>query len=151
MDNEIIKKYTSLIMTSMKSGDKNKAEVYKLIKAKLMEFVTQKNTPVLDNAAEITLLNKMYKERMDTAEVYKNAGRNELADKELYEASVISEHLPKAVTTEEVEECVNTFIVDNPDTTKKDMGKVIKYVKEHFSGYSVDGKMVSTIVASKLS
>lgn len=149
MENEIIKKYTSLIMPSIKSGDKKTAEVYKLIKAKMMEFVTQKNTPVLDTKAEITLLNKMYKERMDTASVYRSANRLELALQEEFEASIIEKLLPKQASKEDIEKVVDEYIVMNPDTTKKDMGKVIKYVKEQFE--NVDGKTVSTIVASKLS
>lgn len=149
MNNEIITKYTSLIMSSIKSGDKKTAEVYKLIKAKMMEFITQKNTPVLDTKAEITLLNKMYKERVDTAAVYSSANRLELAEQEEFEASVIEKLLPKQASKEEIEKVIDEYITMCPDTTKKDMGKVIKYVKEQFD--NVDGKTVSTIVASKLS
>lgn len=149
MENTIIKKYTTLIMTTMKNGDKKKAEVYKLVKSKLMEFVTQKNAPVLDEKSEVTILNKMVKERQDTAEVYKNANRPELAEKELYEASVISEHLPKAALESDIITVVDKFIAENPGLTKKDMGKVIKFVKESLD--NVDGKLCSTIVSSKLS
>lgn len=136
-------------MSSMKESDKKKSEVYKLVKTKLMEFVTQKNAPVLDEKSEITILNKMVKERQDTADVYTKANRPELAEKELYEASVISEHLPKAATESDIIAVVEKYMTENPGLTKKDMGKVIKYVKESFN--NVDGKLCSTIVSSKLS
>lgn len=148
MENSIIKKYTDNIMSAIKSGDRKKAEVYKLIKAKMMEFVTQKNAPELNESAEVTILNKMVKERTDTAEVYKNAGRNELAEQELYEASVISEHLPKAATEEDVTKECGKYIIHNPDTTMKDMGKMIKYIKSQFT--NVDGGMVAKIVKEVL-
>lgn len=149
MENEIITKWTKRIMESTKNGDRDKANVYKLVKAKLMEFVTQKNAPVLDDKAEVQILNKMVKERIDTADVYAKAGRLELADKENFEVNTISEFLPKAASEEDVLNAVETYLSENPDTTKKDMGKVIKYVKSQFD--NVDGKLVSTIVSYKLS
>ena len=57
MQNEIINKYTAKIMEAVKNGNKKEAETYKLIKAKLMEFVTQKNAPELKEAEEVKILN----------------------------------------------------------------------------------------------
>lgn len=149
MENEIITKWTNRIMESTKKGERDKANVYKLVKAKLMEFVTQKNTPVLDEKAEIQILNKMVKERAETADVYTKVGRDELAAKEKFELITISNFLPQSASEEDIINAVNTYLSINPDTTKKDMGKVIKYVREQFD--NVDGKLVSTIVSSKLS
>ena len=78
MQNEIINKYTAKIMEAVKNGNKKEAETYKLIKAKLMEFVTQKNAPELNETEEVKILNKMIKERIDSANVYKNANRNDI-------------------------------------------------------------------------
>ena len=68
---------------------KIESETYKLIKAKILEYKTAKNAKPYDEAAEIALLQKMVKERKDTAEVYKTNNRPELAEKELAEANVI--------------------------------------------------------------
>ena len=149
MENEIITKWTNRIMESTKKGERDKANVYKLVKTKLMEFVTQKNTPVLDEKAEVQILNKMVKERAETADVYMKVGRDELAAKEKFELITISEFLPQSASEEDIINAVDKYLSENPNTTKKEMGKVIKYVREQFD--NVDGKLVSTIVSSKLS
>ena len=89
MENEIISKYTKSIMSEMKAGNKERANVFKLIKTKMMEFVTRSDKPVLDAKAEISILNKMIKERNDTAIEYSKAGRQELANQELFEANLM--------------------------------------------------------------
>lgn len=149
MENVIIEKWTNRIMESTKNGNRDKANAYKLVKTKLMEFVTQKNAPVLDEKSEIQILNKMVKERAETADVYMKCGRDELAAKEKFEIIAISEFLPKSASEEDIIKVVDKYLTENTGLTKKDMGKVIKYVREQFD--NVDGKLVSTIVSSKLS
>ena len=78
---------TKKIMEAMKSHDKVASETYKLVKAKIIEFKTQKNAPEYNDEAEIKLLQKMSKERKDTAKVYSGNGRPELAEKELAEVA----------------------------------------------------------------
>lgn len=139
---EIVDKYTKMIMSAIKDGDKSKADVYRLIKSKMMEFVTAKNAGTLNEAAEVTILNKMMKERTDTAVVYTNAGRKDLADNEIYEANIIKELLPPEVTKEDIEAYVSYWYPNGIE--KKSMGLVIKEIKEKYIG--VDGKMVADIV-----
>lgn len=143
---EIVDKYTKMIMSAIKDGDKNKADVYRLIKSKMMEFVTAKNAGTLNEAAEVTILNKMMKERIDTAVVYTNAGRKDLVDNEIYEANIIKELLPPEVTKEDIEAYVSYWYPNGIE--KKSMGLVIKEIKEKYIG--VDGKMVADIVKNHL-
>ena len=133
---------TKKIMEAMKSHDKVASETYKLVKAKIMEFKTQKNAPEYNDEAEIKLLQKMSKERKDTAKVYSGNGRPELAEKELAEAAVIDALLPKTPTEADVLKYINDNYQDGID--KKKMGAVIKEVKSVLLG--ADGSMVANIV-----
>ena len=135
-----------MIMSAMKAGEKDKANVYKLIKAKMLEFVTAKNAVVLNESAEVTILNKMMKERIDTAAVYTKAGRIDLADNETLEANIIKELLPKEVTKDDIENYINTNYPNGIE--KKSMGIVIKEIKDKLIG--VDGKLAADIVKTRL-
>lgn len=134
------------IMEAMKSKNKIASETFKLIKAKILEFKTQKNAPEYTEEAEIKLLQKMVKEREESAKIYKAAGRNELADAELAQVSIINELLPKIASQEDVENYLNNKYPNGIE--KKSMGIVIREVKSEFVG--VDGAMVANIVKSKL-
>ena len=134
------------IMEAMKSKNKITSETFKLIKAKILEFKTQKNAPEYTEEAEIKLLQKMVKEREESAKIYKDAGRNELADAELAQVSIINELLPKIASQEDVENYLNEKYPNGIE--KKSMGVVIREVKSEFVG--VDGAMVANIVKSKL-
>lgn len=136
-------------MSEMKAGNKERANVFKLIKAKMMEFVTRVDKPVLDTKAEIVILNKMVKERKDTATEYSKAGRQELANQELFEANVISELLPKAASEEDIKNAISEYIASNGHCTIKQMGAIIKYVKSKFD--NVDGALTSKLVKESLS
>ena len=142
-------KINSMIMTSMKSGEKEKAETYRLIKAKLLEAKTAKNAKPIDEVVEFTILNKMVKERLDDAANYEANGRKDLADKERLEASIISELLPKAATEDEINNAIDEFVSNNGCIDKKSMGLAIKYVKSKYA--TADGKLVSTLVMKRLS
>ena len=134
------------IMEAMKSRNNVASETFKLIKAKIIEFKTQKNAPEYNEDAEIKLLQKMVKEREESAKIYKDAGRTELADAELAQVSVINELLPKVASQEDVENYLNKKYPSGIE--KKSMGIVIKEVKTEFIG--VDGGMVANLVKTKL-
>lgn len=134
------------IMEAMKSKNKIASETFKLIKAKILEFKTQKNAPEYTEETEIKLLQKMVKEREESAKIYKDAGRNELADAELAQVAIINELLPKIASQEDVENYLNEKYSNGIE--KKSMGVVIREVKSEFVG--VDGSMVANIVKSKL-
>ena len=134
------------IMEAIKSKNHVASETFKLIKAKIIEFKTQKNAPEYNEEAEIKLLQKMVKEREESAKIYKNAGRAELADAELAQVAVINELLPKVASQEDVENYLNKKYPNGIE--KKSMGIVIKEVKTEFIG--VDGGMVANLVKTKL-
>ena len=134
------------IMEAMKAKDKVASETFKLIKAKILEFKTQKNAPEYTEEAEIKLLQKMVKEREESAKIYNEAGRTELAEAELAQVAVINDLLPKTASKDDVEQYLNEYYPSGIE--KKSMGIVIKEVKSAFIG--VDGGMVANLVKSKL-
>ena len=136
----------SMIMVAMKSGEKDKANVYRLIKNEFLKFTTAKNAGELNEGAEITILQKMVKQREESIANYKAGNRMDLVENEQKEIDIINELLPATPTQEDIENYLNTNYPDGIE--KKAMGLVIKTVKEALIG--VDGKMLADIVKTRL-
>ncbi len=130
------------IMESMKSHDKVASETYKLLKAKILEFKTAKNAREYNDAEEIALINKMISDRVNSAEIYIQNNRQDLADAEYAQAKVLQELLPALPTKEDIENYLNENYPDGIE--KKMMGVVIKEIKENLLGS--DGKTVADCV-----
>ena len=130
------------IMEAMKAKDKVASETYKLLKAKILEFKTAKNAKEYNDAEEINLIKKMIEERKNTAQIYTDNNRPELAEAELAQASVLESLMPAIPTKEDVMRYLNEYYPDGVE--KKSMGLVIKEIKEKLLG--VDGKLVADIV-----
>jgi len=136
----------SMIMTAMKSGEKDKANVYRLIKNEFLKFTTAKNAGELNEGAEITLLQKMVKQREESIVNYKAGNRMDLVENEQKEIDIINELLPAVPTQEDIENYLNANYPNGVE--KKSMGIVIKAIKEALVG--VDGKMLADIVKTRL-
>ena len=130
------------IMESMKAHDKVASETFKLLKAKILEFKTAKNAREYNDTEEINLIRKMIDDRMNSAEIYKNNNRQDLANDELAQADVLQALLPALPTEDDIREYLNEHYPNGVE--KKSMGIVIKEVKEALVG--VDGKMVADCV-----
>ena len=134
------------IMEAMKARDKVASETYKLLKAKILEFKTAKNAREYNDAEEINLINKMIADRNNSADIYKQNNRQDLADAEYAQAKVLQELLPALPTQEDI---VNYLNENYPaGIEKKMMGVVIKEVKEKLLG--ADGKTVADCVKNIL-
>lgn len=143
------------IMVAMKAKDEVALTTLRGIKTAIMQYKTSSNfkgdrNSNLSDSEVIKIMQKLAKERKETAEVYKTAGRTELAEKELAEANIIDSYLPKAMTESEVEEMVRSVIAEMGVTSIKEMGLVIKNVNAKANGRT-DGKTISTIVKRLLS
>ena len=143
------------IMAAMKAKDEVALTTLRGIKTAIMQYKTSSNfkgdrDSNLSDSEVIKIMQKLAKERRETADVYKNAGRIELAEKELAEANIIDSYLPKAMTESEVEEMVKSVIAEMGATSIKEMGLVIKNVNAKANGRT-DGKTISTIVKQLLS
>ena len=142
------------VMTAMKAAMKAKNSValtsLRAIKSALLLAQTSGENTEISEADEIKLLQKLVKQRKDSAAIFQQQGREDLATPELEQAQIIAEFLPKQLSQEEVKSIVSTVISDLEVNTMKDMGKVMKVVSEKVAGQA-DGKMISGIVKELLS
>jgi uncharacterized protein YqeY len=138
----------NLIKEATFAKQTDKVAVLRLIKAEFLKFKTAKNAKPLDEVAEITILNKMVKDRNESAMLYMTSNRNDLAIQELNEVKIISEFLPKPVTEEELTNAVNEVIL-TIEPIKKNMGLIIKEVKAKYP--QADGKILAKLVQGVIS
>ena len=152
----IREKIDNLIKQAMLDKDQPRTEVLRAIKNEFLVYQTAKNAKPLDDAAEIAILNKMMKQRKDSAEQYKQAGRLDLESNEIYEVSFINTFLPRKATVEDIHNAICNLCAgkgwindeDNFIIPKKSMGIAIKEIKDYLR--NVDGKELSDIVKTNL-
>ena len=136
----------NLIMGAMKARDKVASETYKMLKAEILKFKTEKNAREYNDSEEINLINKMITDRNNSADIYNQNGRKDLADMEYAQAKVLQALLPVLPTKEDIDMYLNEYYPSGIE--KKSMGLVIKEVKNALLG--ADGKLVSECVKSRL-
>ena len=141
-------KIDKMIMEALKAGEKIKAGAFRMLKSEFLVFKTAKNAKPLDDAAEISIIKKMIKQRQDAAKEYLEVGRLELADNELDEVEVLKVLLPAEITEEQIKEAVKE-VANATVPIKKNMGVFMKAVKAKYP--TADGKMVSQMVSAFLS
>ena len=145
-----------LIKSSMKSGDKVALRAYKNLKAEIQKVKTAKNAKPYTDAAEIQLISKMCKNLEDAILDFSKAHREDLVSDYTSELEVLKKLLPEPVNESQIysfveQYCLNNNFVGNTEAQeniiqipKKEMGKVIKVVKETYP--QADGKLISSIV-----
>lgn len=138
------------IKAAMKAKDTVTLESLRAIKSALLLAQTEKGAGgELSEADEVKLVQKLVKQRKDSAAIYNEQGREDLAAPELAQAEVIARFLPEQLTEEEIEKVVVQTIDALGASGMKDMGKVMGMVTKELAGQA-DGKTISTIVRSKL-
>jgi uncharacterized protein YqeY len=141
------------IKTAMKSKDKLRLETVRSIKKVLLEkevSVRPSGQEQLTEAQELEVLAQLAKQRRESIEQYRQAGREDLASKEAQELAIIEEYLPKQLSDEELSAALDEIIARVGATTAKDMGKVMGPAMQEFKG-KADGKKVQELVKAKLS
>ena len=145
-----------LIKSSMKSGDKVALRAYKNLKAEIQKVKTAKNAKPYTDTAEIQLISKMCKNLEDAISDFSKAHREDLVSDYTSELEVPKKLLPEPVNESQIcsfveRYCLNNNFVGNTEAQeniiqipKKEMGKVIKVVKETYP--QADGKLISSIV-----
>ncbi|MFT3790760.1 MAG: GatB/YqeY domain-containing protein [Rudaea sp.] len=139
---------TEDMKTAMKSGDKDRLGVIRLINAAIKQREVDERI-VLDDVAVLAVLEKMLKQRRDSISQFEAANRNDLANKEKAEVVVIQHYLPAQLTAEEVGAAIAAAIAESGATSAKDMGKVMGLVKPKVAGRTDMGKL-SELVKAKL-
>ena len=143
------------IMTALKAAMKSKDQAaltaLRAVKSAILLAQTESGAKEeLTEDQELKILQKQVKQRKDSAAIYLEQGREDLAAPELAEAKVISQFLPEALSEEEIERIVVMTIDSVGASGMKDMGKVMGLVSQELAG-KTDGKTISNIVKAKLS
>lgn len=136
------------VKTAMRSGDKDRLGVLRLISAAIKQIEVDERIE-LDDEKTLAVLDKMVKQRRESIAQYENAGRQELADKEQFEIGVIQDYLPEALGEDEIKAMIDEAIAATGAESMKDMGKVIGRLKPKMQGRA-DMGAVSGLVKAKL-
>jgi len=135
--------------TAMKAKDAVALESLRAIKSALLLARTSGSDAEMTEDDEVKLVQKLVKQRKDSAAIFQEQGRDDLAEPELAQIAIIEQFLPEQLTEEEIEKVVVQKIGAIGASGMKDMGKVMGMVSKEIGGQA-DGKTISNIVKSKL-
>ena len=133
---------------SMRDKNVVRKNVIQMVRAAILQVEKDKQVELTDEQI-IDVIAKESKKRKDSLPDYEKSGRNDLINQVKEEIEILSEYLPKPLSEEELEKIVEEVINETGATTMKDMGIVMKTVKEKV-GAAADGKTINEIVKSKL-
>lgn len=138
------------IKAAMLAKEKVKLEALRGVKKEFIEAKTAKNsTGELTDEAAIAIIQKMVKQRRESAGIFSTQGRSDLAERELAEVTVLEAYLPKQLTTEELEAQVKDIIAEVGASSLADMGKVMGVATKKLAGVAA-GKAISDTVKKLL-
>lgn len=147
---DIFEKVSKDIIAAMKAKDKIRLEALRNVKKFFIEAKTAPGAnDTLEDAAALKILAKLSKQGHDTAALYKERNRPDLAEEEEAQANIIDEYLPKALSAEELEVEIKAIIAEVGATSMKDMGKVMGTASKKLAGRA-DGKAISALVKQLL-
>ena len=144
------KKIMEAIKTAMKEKNQQALAALRAVKSELILLKTSGSLSELNETDENKILQKLVKQRKDSASIFSEQNREDLAVPELEQAEVISQFLPKQMSENEVEIVVAEIISKTGASSMKDMGKVMGLTNSELAG-KADGKTISGIVKKLLS
>lgn len=133
------------IKEAMKSKDKVALESLRAVKSAILLEKTSSANAELDDAAEMKLLQKLVKQRKESAAIYTEQSRPDLAEAELAQAAVIERYLPEQMSPEKLEEEIAKIIAQTGASSPADMGKVMGIASKALSGQA-EGKAIADTV-----
>lgn len=137
------------IKAAMLAKEKEKLEALRAVKSAVLLAKTEKVGSELDADTEMKLLQKLVKQRKESAAIYVTQSRQDMADAELFQAAVIEQYLPAQMSEEEIRQSIKEIIASTGASGMKDMGKVMGIASKQLAG-KADGKLISDIVKSML-
>ena len=151
MEEKIFEQINADIKTAMLAREKVTLETLRFIKKEFLEAKTAKGSDgVLHDDQAVKIMQKMVKQRKETAEIYKTQNRADLAENELAEADVIEKYLPSQMSDAELEKVISEIIAQVGATGLQDMGKVMGTASKQLAG-KAEGKIISEKVKALLS
>ncbi len=134
---------------AMKAKDKVALESLRAIKSALLLAQTSGNSNDITKDDEIKLVQKLVKQRKDSAALYLEQNRKDLADPELAQVAILVQFLPEQMSEDALKEAIKTIISQVGATSMKDMGKVMGMASKQLAG-KTDGKAISNVVKTLL-
>ena len=144
----LLENITNEMYLSMKSGDKEKANTLRTLISKLKDQQIKLRKDISDEET-IKIIKTLVKQRKESAEIYSKAGREELAEKENFEISILDNYLPKLMSEEDVLSLIKKIVNETIAKDLSDIGKVMPLVMQRGKG-KVDGKIANSILRSLL-
>ena len=146
----ILANLTDEIKTAMRAKDSLKLEALRAIKSAVMlEQTSAGGSDTLSDEQEIKLVQKLVKQRKDSAQIFRDQNRPDLAEPEEAQAEVIAQFLPEQLSEEKITAIIQAIIEKTGAEGMKDMGKVMGVASKEMAG-KADGKTISTIVKAQL-
>ena len=143
----------SALVTAMKSGDRETTGTLRLVQAAIKNRDIEARTgsaPKDDDALVTEVLQKMVKQRRESADIYRKNGREDRAEAEEAEIGVIERFLPQQLSQEEAQAQIRAIVAETGASSMKDMGRVMALVKERL-GASIEPARASALVKAVLS
>jgi uncharacterized protein YqeY len=138
------------MVEAMKAKDESRLGALRMIKSALQKQQID-SMKRLDEPAEMQVMNTMLKQRRESADLFRKAGREDLAAKEEAEIRIIESYLPSPPSTAEMQQAVSAAISETGAASQKDMGAVMKAAQAKLAGKRVDGRALSEMVKQRLS
>jgi uncharacterized protein YqeY len=138
------------IKDAMRAKDRDRLAALRDIKSKLLLEATKEGaSDTVDDATTLSILGKLLKQRNETAALYTEQGRDDLAAEELAQAAVLQEFMPAALTEAEIEAKVAAIVTETGASSMADMGRVMGLATQAMAGQA-DGKVISGFVRKAL-
>jgi uncharacterized protein YqeY len=138
------------MVEAMKSKDEARLSAIRMAKSALKKHEIDAMKP-LDEATEMQVMNTLLKQRRESVDMFRKAGREELALKEEAEIRILEAYLPQEASREELEAAVEAAFAETSATSVKQMGLVMKAAQAKLAGKRADGKVISELVKGRLS
>lgn len=145
----LFEKISEDLKTAMLAKQKNRLESLRAIKSALLMAKTESGTHEIDGDQEIKILQKLVKQRRESAEIFKTQNRTDLYENEVNEATIIEEYLPKQLSEAELIPVLKAIIERLGAASPKDMGKVMGAASKELAG-KADGRMIAEKVKELL-
>jgi len=138
------------IKDAMRAKDKVALDALRAVKSQILLLKTEAKDAEVSEEQEIAILQRMIKQRRDSADQFTAQGRNDLAEVEEAQSKVIEKYLPQQLSAEELESAMKDIIAQTGATSAKDLGKVMGVASKSLAGKS-DGKSISEMAKKLLS
>ena len=145
----LIEQINNDIKAAMKAREKERLEALRGIKKVIIEAQTASGAGDLSDQDAIKIIQKLAKQGKDSADIYKDQGRDDLYDQEMAQVAVFESYLPEMMSEDELKKVIKDIIEKVGATSMKEMGKVMGIATKELAG-KADGKLIADVVKESL-